>query len=113
MTLETSRSEVKQLTARELKSMLDSKVELELVDVRTGAEREIAIIAGSRHLDEEGREYLQSLPPETLLVFHCHHGMRSQTAARQFLALGFSNVCNVVGGIEAWSADVDPSVPRY
>jgi monothiol glutaredoxin len=46
-------------------------------------------------------------------VFHCHHGIRSQTAAQHFSAKGFTNLCNLVGGIEAWSSLVDPSVARY
>jgi monothiol glutaredoxin len=48
-----------------------------------------------------------------MLVFHCHHGGRSQRAAEHFAALGFTNVWNVAGGIDAWSQEVDPSVPRY
>ena len=92
--------------------MLDEGVPLELFDVRTEAERTIAKIAGARHLDQEGVKYLQGLGRDTLLVFHCHHGIRSQTAAQHSLAQGFTNVCNLVGGIEAWSVAVDPSVRR-
>lgn len=47
------------------------------------------------------------------MVFHCHHGGRSQAAAERFLAQGFQKVYNVRGGIDAWSQTVDPSVPRY
>jgi monothiol glutaredoxin len=46
-------------------------------------------------------------------VFHCHHGQRSQAAAEHYLGQGFTQVFNLVGGIEAWSRDVDPTVPRY
>ena len=73
----------------------------------------IARIEGARHLDEAGVEYIEDLPRDTLLVFHCHHGIRSQSAGQHFVAKGFTNVCNVVGGIEAWSLQVDGSVPRY
>jgi monothiol glutaredoxin len=48
-----------------------------------------------------------------VLVFHCHHGMRSQAAAEHCLRLGFTQVYNVAGGIAAWSRDVDPSIPQY
>jgi monothiol glutaredoxin len=48
-----------------------------------------------------------------MLVLHCHHGGRSQAAAEHFRSRGFTNVHNLVGGIDAWSTDVDPSVPRY
>jgi monothiol glutaredoxin len=104
---------IRQLGAPELKAMLDQGVPLELFDVRTEAERAIATIDGARHLDEAGVAYLQGLPKETLLVFQCHHGVRSQSAARYFVAQGFTNVCNLEGGIDAWSLEVDPSVRRY
>ena len=48
-----------------------------------------------------------------MLVFHCHHGGRSQAAAEHFRSRGFTNVHNMVGGIDAWSREVDPDVPRY
>jgi monothiol glutaredoxin len=57
--------------------------------------------------------YLEALDRDTLLVFHCHHGIRSQGAAEHFVAKGFTNVCNVAGGIDAWSLQVDANVPRY
>lgn len=104
---------VRQITAPELKAMLDSGVPLQLLDVRTPAERAIARVEGSRALDAEGLQLVESLGRDTLLVFMCHHGMRSQAAASRFLAQGFTNVCNVVGGIDAWSLEVDPTVRRY
>ena len=104
---------VRQITAVELKAMLDSGKPIELFDVRTDAERAIAKIAGARHLDKEGQEYLSGLDPDALVVFHCHHGGRSQSAAEQVLRAGFRKVCNLQGGIEAWSLQVDESVPRY
>lgn len=104
---------VRQITVAELKSMLDRGAPLELWDVRTEAERSIATIEGARHLDDRGVEYLEDLSRDTPLVFHCHHGIRSQAAGQHFAAKGFTNVCNVVGGIEAWSLQIDPSVRRY
>lgn len=104
---------VKSLSAKKLKEMLDQGEQLELFDVRTDAERDIARIEGARHLDAEGQRYLLSLPTDTPLVFHCHHGVRSRAAAERFLAQGYRNVYNLEGGIDAWSHAVDPSVPRY
>ena len=104
---------VRQITAQELKSLLDSGTPLELWDVRTEAERGIGRIEGARHLDPRGVQHIESLDRGTLLVFQCHHGFRSQAAAEYFLAKGFTNLCNLVGGIDAWSTEVDPSVPRY
>ncbi len=85
----------------------------ELIDVRTETEREIARIEGARLLDEAEAERVTALPRDTTLVFQCHHGVRSRAAAMYFLGLGFENVYNLEGGIEAWSRDVDPEVPRY
>jgi monothiol glutaredoxin len=109
----TEPAPIKQITAPELKALLDQRVPLQLLDVRTEAERAIARIEGARHLTAETVEELQELPRDILLVFHCHHGIRSQAAAQHFAGLGFTNLCNLVGGIEAWSTSVDPSVRRY
>jgi monothiol glutaredoxin len=113
MTMTTGPARIRQITVEELKSMLDGEGALELWDVRTEDERSIATIAGARHLDQPAVAYLEDLPRDTLLVFHCHHGIRSQAAGQHFVAKGFTNVCNVIGGIEAWSLRVDGSVPRY
>ncbi len=104
---------VKPLSAKALKTMLDAGEKLELFDVRTPEERAAASIGKSRLLDKSGQEYLLALDRSTPLVFHCHHGMRSQQAAERFLREGFKNVYNLEGGIDAWSLSVDPSVPRY
>jgi len=106
-------SQVRQITASELKKMLDAGTPLELVDVRTEWERDAARIPGSRLLDQSYGDYILGLDRDTLLVFQCHHGIRSQSAAQYCAHEGFTNVCNLVGGIDAWSLTVDPSVPRY
>jgi len=104
---------VAQLPVEELKKWLDSGASLELLDVRTPEERAQASIPGSILLTDEEAQRLESRPRDTLLVFHCHHGGRSQAAAEHFAARGFERVYNVEGGIDAWSLRVDPSVPRY
>ena len=105
---------VRQISATELKTMMNRGLSFELVDVRTEHERAIAKIDGSRLLDEESHRYLLSSDRNTTIVFHCHHGIRSQSAAEYFLReKGFRNLYNLRGGIDAWSQLVDPSVPRY
>jgi len=105
---------VRQISATELKAMMDGRFSFELVDVRTEDERAIAKIEGSRLLNQESHHYLLSLDRNTTIVFHCHHGIRSQSAAEYFLREeGFRNLYNLRGGIDAWSQLVDPSVPRY
>lgn len=104
---------VRPLSAPELNERLKSDPHLELFDVRTPREREIAQIQGARLLDREAQDHIMKLPKETPLYFHCHHGRRSQQAAEFFLNQGFKEVYNVEGGIDAWSRDVDPDIPRY
>jgi len=101
------------MTVRELRAALDAGDPMELLDVRTPEERAIAAIPGAVLLNEMVAARIESLPRDTRLVLHCHHGGRSQQAAEQFVALGFTRVYNVVGGIDAWSQEIDPEVPRY
>ena len=112
-TEQSATARVHQITASDLKARLASAEPLELVDVRTEQERAIAAIDTSALLDDVLHERLIALDRDTPLVFVCHHGMRSQAAAEYFLRLGFRNVSNVIGGIDAWSTEVDSSVPRY
>jgi monothiol glutaredoxin len=116
MTDASDNPRVQQMSALQLQALrasADRDPRLLLLDVRTTGERAVACIEGARHLTAELAQKLEDLPRDTPLVFQCHHGIRSQAAARHFLALGFTNVSNLVGGIEAWSLEVDPTVPRY
>jgi rhodanese-related sulfurtransferase len=47
------------------------------------------------------------------IVVYCHHGNRSARAVDFLRRMGFENVKNLTGGINAWSLEIDPSVPRY
>jgi monothiol glutaredoxin len=104
---------VKQIDPKTLAERLQAGAPLEKVDVRTADEAATARIEGFRLLDEAYKDELLQKPKDTPIVFHCHHGGRSQAAAEFFLGQGFTQVYNLAGGIDAWSRDVDPSVPRY
>lgn len=56
---------------------------------------------------------LSELPRDRAIVVHCHHGVRSMHVAEWLEAQGYARVANLHGGIDAWSTDVDSSVPRY
>ena len=104
---------IAQLSAPELKTLIDSGTPFQLVDVRTDGERAIARIDGSRLLDKPYYDALLLLERDAPLVFVCHHGIRSQGAAEHFQREGFRRLYNLRGGIDAWSLLVDSSVPRY
>ena len=104
---------VQPVTPAQLKKAFDENPQLRLFDVRTPEERQTASIPRSKLWNPSLREELMKLPKDTPLYFHCHHGGRSQQAAQLFIDAGFSKVYNLAGGIDAWSRDVDPSVPRY
>ena len=106
-------AKVGSLSPTELRKMLDAKVPLRLLDVRTDKERATARISPDQSLEELARGELEKLPKDTMLVLYCHSGVRSHAAAEQLVAAGFRNVWNLSGGIDAWSRQVDPSVPRY
>lgn len=107
-----------EISVRELKEKLDSGENLYLLDVREPGEFEICALEGSTlvPLGELMRRSDEIEPPEgALVVTICHHGVRSLQAAGILLhQLGMENeVVSLKGGIDAWSAIIDPSVPRY
>lgn len=104
---------IRQLSAPELKALIESGTPFELVDVRTDEERALARIDDSRLLDHAYHDALLRMDRNTPIVFQCHHGVRSQHAADYFRREGFRNLSNLQGGIDAWSLLVDASVPRY
>lgn len=104
---------VKQISPKELAALLEKKEAIHLFDVRTEAERATAKVAAAVHLDAAGKAKLDALPKDATVVFMCHHGGRSQAAADAYVKQGYKNVLNLAGGIDAWSREVDPSVPRY
>jgi len=104
---------VQGITVHELKRALDSGDPIELFDVRTPEERATAKLERAQHFDQAAQDKLAKLDKDTPLYFHCHHGGRSQQAAEHYLRQGFKRVYNVLGGIDAWAAEVDKSVKRY
>ena len=83
-----------------------------LIDVRPADERALAEVPVPCRNFDDGAAELEALPKDTALAFLCKAGGRSQQAAERFRALGFTDVHNVVGGIDAW-AKLDASVPTY
>jgi sulfur-carrier protein adenylyltransferase/sulfurtransferase len=86
-----------------------------LVDVRTDAERSVAAIQPSLHigLDRFVERAPAEIPKQRDVVVYCHVGARSAQAAIWLKANGWPRVRSLAGGIDAWSEQVDPDVPRY
>ena len=87
-----------------------------LLDCRTPEEHSTAKIAGAMLLPmQEITERLAEIEAwrGKPIIVHCHHGMRSLRVAKWLREQGFSLAQSMQGGIDAWSTDVDPAVPRY
>ena len=103
---------VKQMSVTELKENLENDSVI-LIDVRGSEERALAGLDAAKSMDGEIMKELETMPKETALAFICHVGNRSQVAGEYFRKQGFTNVSNVAGGIDAWSKEIDSSVPVY
>ncbi len=97
---------VKQMTVQELAKKLAAG-NLTLVDIRADDERERAFIEGAEVLTREVMDKLEQMPKDSEIAFHCQRGNASQGAAEYFRNKGFTNISNVVGGIEAWTQEID------
>jgi len=102
------------ISPKELRTRLDKGDKLVLLDVREQWEYSLA------KLDDSILIPLGTLPQslnllnrDSEIIAICHHGMRSADATNFLLQQGFQNVKNLVGGIDAWSVQVDGTVPRY
>jgi len=85
-----------------------------LLDVRTREEYEAVKIDGAELFTQDSmQKILSTWPRQQLLVIYDHQGTRSLDAAAYFQGHGFENVKSLRGGIDAWSAEVDPKLPRY
>lgn len=102
------------ITPLELKQLLDKGERIALVDVREPWENSLARIEGSTLIPLGTLpQSLDKLDRAQAIVVYCHHGMRSADATGFLLQQGYPDVKNLVGGIDAWSVQVDASVPRY
>jgi rhodanese-related sulfurtransferase len=102
------------LTPREVKQMMDAGNEITFIDVREPHEYEIV------HLDDSTLmpmnqviERVSEIPQTGNVVVLCKVGARSAEVLRWLHSVGLTNTKHLAGGIDAWAAQVDPSLPRY
>ena len=106
--------EAVQVTPAEVAARLKAGEQLAVVDVRSREEWDAVHLPQSMFLTQElMQEILTSWPKDREIVFLCHHGIRSLDAAAYFGGHGFSGAKRLQGGIDQWSAQVDPEIPRY
>lgn len=99
-----------------LLQLIQSERPLELVDCREPVEFEICRIGNARLLPTTRiREWLPgfSCPPDVPLVVYCHHGIRSFHVAAALRQSGIRQAQSLSGGIDGWSQEIDPGIPRY
>lgn len=102
------------LSARDIKARLDANEPLLLLDVREPYELTISQIQGAVNIPMSQLPARQpEIPRDRPVVVFCHAGVRSARLIARLQAAGYTNLINMKGGINAWSKEVDPSIPRY
>lgn len=106
---------MQEITASELKALMDAGDNIQLIDVRQPDEYAFARIEGSKLIPlGEIMNRMSEIDENLETVIHCKMGGRSARAIQALEQSGFKgNLRNLVGGITAWSNEVDPKVPKY
>ena len=104
---------MKSITVQELHKLMNNNEKITLVDVREKGERVMASIDGSTHVPMMAIPHqLELFNKDEPIYLFCHSGVRSAQACLYLEQQGFDSV-NIIGGIHAWSTEVDSSVPTY
>ena len=107
-------NEIHEITPTEVARRLDEGENLELLDVREPFELNFVRLPHARHIPmRQIPSQLGELDRTQDLVIVCHHGIRSAQVCAYLEHHGFDRVFNLTGGIDAWSLEVDPQLPRY
>lgn len=105
---------IKSLSPLEAKEFLNNNKNAKTLDVRESWEREIASLPDSVHIRlKDLKARADELPFDAPIIVYCHHGSRSLLACAILIQLGFKEVYNLKGGIDAWSRTVDKALQTY
>ncbi len=104
-----------EIEPREVKRRLDAGEKIRMVDVREPFEHHQANLADTELIPMRGvPQSIESLRAATEpLVLFCHHGMRSLQVVEWLRSQGIENCRSMAGGIDRWSLEIDPAIPRY
>ena len=106
-------SDIPLMHVEDLKERMDANTAPFLLDVREAYEYAICNLGGLLIPLNDLPRRVTELDPARETVVYCRSGGRSAMAAKFLIASGFKNVKNLAGGILAWSAKIDPSMPQY
>jgi rhodanese-related sulfurtransferase len=107
--------ELREITTCECKAYLDTATEKPLLlDVREPWEHNIVHLEGALLIPmRQIPATVDALDPGRETIVICHHGIRSRQVARYLETIGFTNVVNLRGGMDAWAKNTDTSLPSY
>ncbi len=106
--------DIPEILPQELKRKLDTDESPFLLDVREQAEHDIVHMEGARLIPLNTLpQHIDSLPIDREIVVYCHHGTRSLYATAYLHQNGFTDAKNLVGGIDLWAAEIEPTLRRY
>ena len=106
--------EIPEISPQELKQKLDANTSVFLLDVREPIEYDIVHLEGAQLIPLNTLPHnVESLPSDQEIVVYCHHGQRSLYATAYLHQNGFTAVKNLIGGIDQWAAEIDPTLKRY
>ena len=102
------------IAPQDLKTRLDRKDPVVLLDVREDWETALCRLDNATHIPIEEIEFRTAeLDPADEIVVYCHHGVRSAAVAAYLRRLGFPRARNLSGGLDAWARGVEPTMRRY
>lgn len=105
---------MQQKTVEELKAMIDSGADFQLIDVREPHEFEIANLKGELIPQSTVPSNVDKISRDKPVVVHCRSGVRSSNTITYLEQNhGFTNLYNLKGGILAWADEIDPEMPKY
>lgn len=109
-----ARVKVPEITATELKKMVEQRKPFVLLDVREPDEYQICRIPGSKLMPlGDMLKRMHELDPADEIVVHCRSGVRSARAVEWLMKAGFRRVHNLKGGVLSWADQVDPRLAKY
>jgi len=105
---------IKRFSPVQVKNIIESEAQIKLIDVREKWEYQIAKLENAELVPlGEFVAYSRNLNHEDKIVIYCHHGVRSFNACNYLFENGFKDIVNLEGGIDAWSREIDNSIPVY